>query len=109
MQRWRGTAGQSALLDGLVVRGLRTPDLLIIDGAPGLEKALAAGDAMARWLFNETDAEAAEEANNVTRKLELAASRLEENGEVEGNSELVEEALAITLQVIAAANKTGAV
>ena len=33
---WRG------LLDDLVKRGLRTPELVIVDGAPGLEKALAA-------------------------------------------------------------------
>jgi putative transposase len=30
------------LLDDLVKRGLQTPDLVIVDGAPGLEKALAA-------------------------------------------------------------------
>jgi putative transposase len=30
------------LLDDLIARGLRTPELLIADGAPGLEKALAA-------------------------------------------------------------------
>ena len=33
---WRG------VLDDLVVRGLRTPEFLIVDGAAGLEKALAA-------------------------------------------------------------------
>ena len=33
---WRG------VLDDLVARGLRTPEFLIIDGAAGLEKALAA-------------------------------------------------------------------
>jgi transposase-like protein len=31
-----------ALLDDLVTRGLPTPELVVIDGAPGLEKALAA-------------------------------------------------------------------
>ena len=31
-----------ALLDDLVKRGLKTPELVIVDGAPGLEKALAA-------------------------------------------------------------------
>jgi putative transposase len=31
-----------ALLDDLVGRGLKTPELAIVDGAPGLEKALAA-------------------------------------------------------------------
>src|SRR6202042_2668697 len=31
-----------ALLDDLVRRGLRTPELVVIDGAPGLEKAVAA-------------------------------------------------------------------
>jgi putative transposase len=31
-----------ALLDGLVARGLMTPELVIVDSAPGLEKALAA-------------------------------------------------------------------
>ena len=31
-----------ALLDELVKRGLKTPELVIVDGAPGLEKALAA-------------------------------------------------------------------
>jgi putative transposase len=30
------------LLDDLVKRGLKTPELIIVDGAPGLEKALAA-------------------------------------------------------------------
>ena len=31
-----------ALLDDLVKRGLKTPELVIVDGAAGLEKALAA-------------------------------------------------------------------
>ena len=31
-----------ALLDDLVARGLKTPEFLIVDGAAGLEKALAA-------------------------------------------------------------------
>jgi putative transposase len=35
-------AAWRAFLDGLVARGLGTPDLVIIDGAPGLEAALAA-------------------------------------------------------------------
>ena len=35
-------AAWRALLDDLVKRGLRTPELVIVDGAPGLEKALAA-------------------------------------------------------------------
>jgi len=35
-------AAWRALLDGLLARGLRTPELLVVDGAPGLEKALAA-------------------------------------------------------------------
>ncbi len=35
-------AAWRALLDDLVARGLRTPEFLIVDGAPGLEKALAA-------------------------------------------------------------------
>jgi putative transposase len=35
-------AAWRALLDGLVKRGLTTPELIIVDGAPGLEKALAA-------------------------------------------------------------------
>lgn len=30
------------MLDDLVKRGLKTPELVIVDGAPGLEKALAA-------------------------------------------------------------------
>jgi putative transposase len=34
-------AAWRALLDDLAARGLRAPELLIIDGAPGLEKALA--------------------------------------------------------------------
>ncbi len=34
-------AAWRALLDDLVKRGLRTPELVIVDGAPGLEKALA--------------------------------------------------------------------
>jgi len=37
-----GEAAWRALLDDLVRRGLRTPELVVIDGAPGLEKALAA-------------------------------------------------------------------
>jgi putative transposase len=35
-------AAWRSLLDDLVKRGLRTPELVIVDGAPGLEKALAA-------------------------------------------------------------------
>jgi putative transposase len=35
-------AAWRALLDDLVRRGLRTPELVIVDGAPGLEKALHA-------------------------------------------------------------------
>ena len=35
-------AAWRTLLDDLVARGLKTPEFLIIDGAPGLEKALAA-------------------------------------------------------------------
>jgi putative transposase len=35
-------AAWRALLDDLVARGLKTPALAIVDGAPGLEKALAA-------------------------------------------------------------------
>src|SRR3954471_5082191 len=35
-------AAWRALLDDLVTRGLRPPGLIIVDGAPGLEKALAA-------------------------------------------------------------------
>ena len=35
-------AAWRALLDDLAARGLRTPEFLIVDGAPGLEKALAA-------------------------------------------------------------------
>ena len=35
-------AAWRALLDDLVGRGLKTPELVIVDGAPGLEKALAA-------------------------------------------------------------------
>jgi putative transposase len=35
-------AAWRALLDDLVARGLKTPELVIVDGAPGLEKALAA-------------------------------------------------------------------
>jgi hypothetical protein len=43
----RNVGGESeaawrAVLDDLVARGLRTPAFLIIDGAAGLEKALAA-------------------------------------------------------------------
>jgi transposase-like protein len=37
-----GEAAWRAVLDDLVARGLRTPALLIIDGAAGLERALAA-------------------------------------------------------------------
>jgi putative transposase len=35
-------AAWRALLDDLVARGLATPELIIVDGAPGLEKAIAA-------------------------------------------------------------------
>ena len=35
-------AAWRALLDDLVARGSRTPELVVVDGAPGLEKALAA-------------------------------------------------------------------
>jgi putative transposase len=40
-------AGESAeawrvVLDDLVTRGLRRPEFLIVDGAPGLDKAIAA-------------------------------------------------------------------
>jgi putative transposase len=35
-------ASWRAVLDDLVKRGLQTPELVIVDGAPGLEKALAA-------------------------------------------------------------------
>src|SRR4029077_6609672 len=35
-------AAWRALLDDLVQRGLKTPEIVIADGAPGLEKALAA-------------------------------------------------------------------
>ena len=35
-------AAWRALLDDLIKRGLRTPELVIAGGAPGLEKALAA-------------------------------------------------------------------
>jgi putative transposase len=37
-----GEAAWRALLDDLVTRGLKTPELVIVDGAAGLEKALAA-------------------------------------------------------------------
>src|SRR5258708_29609247 len=37
-----GEAAWRALLDDLVRRGLRTPELVVIDDAPGLEKAVAA-------------------------------------------------------------------
>src|ERR1700704_32530 len=36
------TEAWRTVLDGLVNRGLKTPELVIVDGAPGLEKALAA-------------------------------------------------------------------
>jgi putative transposase len=36
------TAAWRAILDDLIGRGLRTPEFLIVDGAPGLEGALAA-------------------------------------------------------------------
>jgi transposase-like protein len=41
---WAGRARRrgGAVLDDLVARGLRTPEFLIVDGAAGLEKALAA-------------------------------------------------------------------
>jgi putative transposase len=36
------TEAWRAVLDDLIQRGLRRPELLIVDGAPGLEKAIAA-------------------------------------------------------------------
>ena len=36
------TEAWRAVLDDLIARGLRRPQFLIVDGAPGLEKALAA-------------------------------------------------------------------
>ncbi len=41
-------AAWRALLDDLVKRGLKTPELVIVDGAPGLEKALARSGATCR-------------------------------------------------------------
>ena len=38
----RDHRGWRAVLDDLIARGLRRPQFLIVDGAPGLEKALAA-------------------------------------------------------------------
>ena len=38
----RARAAWRALLDDLVKRGLKMPELVIVDGAPGLVKALAA-------------------------------------------------------------------
>ena len=35
-------AAWRAILDDLIARGLRTPEFVLVDGAPGLEKALAA-------------------------------------------------------------------
>ena len=35
-------AAWRAILDDLIARGLRTPAFVIVDGAPGLEKALSA-------------------------------------------------------------------
>jgi hypothetical protein len=35
-------AAWRALLDDLVKRGLKTPELVIVDGAPGLDAALSA-------------------------------------------------------------------
>src|SRR4051794_41934808 len=37
-----GEAAWRAVLDDLIARGLRTPGFLIVDGAAGLERALAA-------------------------------------------------------------------
>ncbi len=37
-------AAWRALLDDLILRGLKTPELVIVDGAPGLENALAGSD-----------------------------------------------------------------
>ena len=45
-----GEAAWRALLDDLVRRGLRTPELVVIDGAPGLEKAVAGCGPT--WLSN---------------------------------------------------------
>src|SRR4051794_11204642 len=38
----RDPRGLGAVLDDLIARGLRRPQFLIVHGAPGLEKALAA-------------------------------------------------------------------
>ena len=43
-------AAWRALLDDLIRRGLRTPELVVVDGAPGLEKAMAA--LWQTWLSN---------------------------------------------------------
>src|ERR1700681_2763706 len=40
--RGESTEGWRSVLDDLIKRGLRRPQFLIVDGAPGLEKALAA-------------------------------------------------------------------
>jgi transposase-like protein len=44
-----------AVLDDLIARGLRRPEFLIVDGAPGLEKAIAAvwdGVPVQRWTVH---------------------------------------------------------
>jgi putative transposase len=38
----KSEAAWRAVLDDMIARGLRTPDFLIVDGAAGLERALAA-------------------------------------------------------------------
>ena len=46
------TEAWRAVLDDLVDRGLHRPAFLIVDGAPGLEKAIAAGCMLLQRLDN---------------------------------------------------------
>jgi transposase-like protein len=39
---WAARAPRRTVLDDLITRGLRRPEFLIVDGAPGLDKAIAA-------------------------------------------------------------------
>jgi putative transposase len=77
-----------AVLDDLIARGLRRPEFLIVDGAPGLEKAIAAvwdGVPVQRWTVHKHRSEIAARRKAFIRKWRLkhspVARSLEEAGD----------------------------